>query len=488
MASGALGGAAVVAAARRIRGPLAPVAATPPDAKPPVPDGWWPKITAGFKRWWRPVLAVIGILAAAFFFVVSRQVLATVEKPSWPPPANAISAAGAQLATERFVARSDVSPADVGVPFAWSTAATIDPWPEGKNFFPRIFADIERARSSVHILMFGWREGKVGTELTDLLLGKLKEGVEVRIILDSQGTKPYGPTKPMFTELADAGAQIVVNDVFPPDKDGLYPNHQKLDWSQDDVGRADHRKLYVIDGKVAWIGGAGVEDHFENGQFHDVMVRVTGSVVRQAQALFLMAFHAHDGPLPDDLSKYFPPQPDRGRIPIAILQTVPGGFTSADQAISNLIDHARRRLDLMNPYFTDSAMIQRVIAAAKRGVKVRIVVSQSSNNPQASYALKFHYSDLLHAGVQIWEYPGAVVHAKLVVADDTVVFGTVNFDAWSLYRNYEVAMMARSAAVADLFESRVFDPDIARSVAGTPPGGIESWAKEWFWDKLAYFL
>jgi cardiolipin synthase len=487
VASAVLGVAALFAAVERIRG-AAPVFAAPPKGPSPAKNGWRPTTAAAFKRWWRPGLALIGILAAAFFFFVSRQVLAIVEKPSWPPPANAVTAAGAQLATERFVARSDVSPADVDIPFAWSTAATIEPWPEGKNFFPRIFADIENARSSVHILMFGWREGKVGTQLTDLLLRKLKQGVEVRIILDSQGTKPYGPTKPMFTELADAGAKIVVNDVFPPDKDGLYPDHQKLDWSQDDVGRADHRKLYVIDGKVAWIGGAGVEDHFENGQFHDVMVRVTGNVVRQAQALFLMSFHAHDGPLPPDLTKYFPTQPDPGRIPIAILQTVPGGFTSADQAISELIDHARTRLDLMNPYFTDSAMIQRVIAAAKRGVKVRIVVSQTSNNPQASYALKYHYSDLLHAGVQIWEYPGAVVHVKLVVADNTVVFGTVNFDAWSLYRNYEVAMMARSAAVADLFESRLVDPDIARSVPGKPPGGIVSWAKEWLWDKLAYFL
>ena len=262
----------------------------------------------------------------------------------------------------------------------------------------------------------------------------------------------------MFTRLADAGAQIVVNDTFPLDEDGLYPNQRKLDWTQDDVGRADHRKLYVIDGNVAWIGGAGVEDHFENGGFHDVMVRVTGNVVRQAQALFLMSFRGHGGPLPADLSKYFPKQPEAGRIPIALLQVVPGGFMSATQAIRQLIDHARTRLDIMNPYFTDADMIQRVIAAAKRGVKVRIVVSEKSNNTQATAALKHHYDALIDAGAKIYEYPGAVVHAKVVVADNTVVFGTVNFDAWALYRNYEVAMMARSAAVANLFEERVFTP------------------------------
>jgi cardiolipin synthase len=425
---------------------------------------------------------------AGFFYVVYQQVLMIEQKPSWPPTATAITAAGAQRATERFVSRSDPKPADVGMPYAWSTAATIEPWPEGKNFFPRIFADIEHAHSSIHILMFGWREGEIGTKLADLLVQKMKQGVEVRIIVDSQGSQVFGPAGPMFTRLADAGAQIVVNDLLPWDEDGLYPNHRTFDRSQDDIGHADHRKLYVIDGTVAWTGGAGIEDHFANGKFHDVMVRVTGNVVRQAQALFLMSFRAHGGSLPVDLSKYFPVQPKAGTIPIALLQVTPDGFQSATQAIRALIDHAKTRLDIMNPYFTDADMIQRVLAAAKRGVKVRIVVSQTSNNPQATAAFKDHYGTLIHAGAEIWEYPGAVVHAKLVVADNTVVFGTVNFDAWALYRNYEVAMMARSAATAALFEERVFVPDIARSHPGTPPSGLGTRLQDFLWDKLAYFL
>jgi len=440
------------------------------------------------RRRWRVLLAIVGLLAAAFFYVVYRQVLTITQRPSWPPTASAITAAGAQAATERFAARSDPKPADVGMPYAWSTAATIDPWPEGRNFFPRISADIERAHSSVHILMFGWREGQIGTKLADLLIEKMKQGVEVRIIVDGQGSQVFGPAGPMFTRIADAGAQIVVNDLLPWDKDGLYPDHRQFDWTQDDVGHADHRKLYVIDGTVVWIGGAGIEDHFANGKFHDVMVRVTGNVVRQAQALFLMSFRGHGGPPPTDLSKYFPVQPVAGTVPVALLQVVPGGFQSATQAIRELIDDATTRLDIMNPYFTDADIIQRVTAAAKRGVKVRIVASEKSNNKQATEAFKRHYSALIDAGAQIWEYPGAVVHAKLVVADDTVVFGTVNFDAWALYRNYEVAMMARSPAAATLFEQRVFGPDIARSHPGKPPTGIGARIGGWVWDHLAYFL
>ena len=82
-----------------------------------------------------------------------------------------------------------------------------------------------------------------------------------RVIVDAFGSRPNGEAREMFTGLAEAGAQIVVNDVLPLDRDGLYPDDRQLDWRQDEVGRADHRKLYVIDGKVAWTGGAGTSGH-----------------------------------------------------------------------------------------------------------------------------------------------------------------------------------------------------------------------------------
>ena len=254
------------------------------------------------------------------------------------------------------------------------------------------------------------------------------------------------------------------------------------------MGRADHRKLYVVDGEVAWTGGAGIEDHFENGGFHDVMVRVTGDVVRQARAAFLTSFRGHGGPLPDDLDPYFPAPAEHGEIPVALTQVIPGGFVAASQAIREQIDGARRRLDVMNPYLTDRDMLERILAAARRGVRVRLVVSETSNNAQASAALRHRYRDLLAAGVEIWERPGTVVHAKVVVADDTVSFGTVNLDSWALYRNSEIAIIARSADTAAAFEQRLFDPDIACSRRGKPPSGVGESLESWLWDKLTYFL
>jgi cardiolipin synthase A/B len=440
------------------------------------------------RRRLRDALGILGLLIVGLLVLVFQQVLGITHSPSWPPPPGAVTPSGAEAATEVFAARAGTRPNDAAFDFAWSNAATIEPWVEGKTFFPRIFADVEAARSSVHILMFGWREGEVGKEMAALLEQKLADGVEVRVLVDGYGSRAFGEAEEMFTGLAAAGAQIVVNDVFPVDRDGLYPDDRKLDWRQDEVGRADHRKLYVLDGAVAWTGGAGIEDHFENGGFHDVMVRVTGDVVRQAQAAFLTSFLAHGGLLQDDLARYFPPPANPGSTPIALAQVIPGGFVAAPQAIREQIDGARRRLDLMNAYVTDRDVVERVIAAARRGVDVRLVVSETSNNTQASAALRHRYDDLIEAGVEIWELPGTVVHAKVVVADDVVSFGTVNLDSWALYRNSEIAMIARSPAAAALFEERLFEPDIARSKRGERPSDKSERFESWLWDKLAYFL
>jgi cardiolipin synthase len=419
------------------------------------------------RRW----SLVMGGLAGAALWAVHRRVLGITQRPSWPPPPDAVTPADAQVATQAFTAQARPRTRDATLDFAWSTAATIEPWAEGVNFFPRIFADVEAARSSVHILMFGWREGEVGMRMAALLERKLADGVEVRVIVDGLGSRPYGKAREMFTRLAAAGAQIVVNDMFIPDRDGLFPDDQQLDWRWDEAGRADHRKLYVVDGATAWTGGAGIEDHFQDGGFHDVMVRVTGDVVRQAQAAFLTSYHGHGGPLPADLPALFPEPAERGSTPVALAQVIPGGFVAASQAIREQIDGARERLDVMNPYLTDRDIIERILAAARRGVKVRVVVSEKSNNPQATAALRHRYTDLLSAGAEVWELPGTVVHAKVVIADDVVSFGTVNLDAWALYRNSEIMMIARSPDAAALLNERLFEPDIARSKRGQPPSG-----------------
>ena len=335
--------------------------------------------------------------------------------------------------------------------------------------------------------MFGWREGEVGMRMAALLERKLSEGVEVRVIVDGLGSRPYMQARGMFTRLAAAGAEIVVNDVLPPERVGLFPAGRPV-WRLDQLGRADHRKLYVIDGHVAWTGGAGIEDHFNDGRFHDLMVRVTGDVVRQAQAAFLTSFRGHGGPLPADLSPHFPAPREPGSTPIALAQVIPGGFVAATQAIREQIDEARERLDVMNPYLTDPDTIEQLLAAARRGVKVRLVVSENSNSHAATAALKHRYADLDAAGVEVWEVPNTVVHAKVVIADDIVSFGTLNHDAWALYRNSELLMIARSPRPRSSCGSDSSSPTSPAPARRPARRARANASPSWLSDKLTYYL
>jgi cardiolipin synthase A/B len=218
------------------------------------------------------------------------------------------------------------------------------------------------------------------------------------------------------------------------------------------------------------------------------MVRVTGDVVRQAQAAFLTSFRGYGGPLPADLSPRFPAPPDPGSTPIALAQVIPGGFVAASQAVWEQIDGARERLDVMNPYLTDAHSIERLLAAAQRGVEVRVVVSENSNNYAATAALKHRYAELAAAGIGVWELPNTVVHAKVVIADDVVSFGTLNHDAWALYRNSELIMITKSPQAAALVRERLVEPDIARSKRGDPPSRTRERLAGWLGDKVTYYL
>src|SRR5207342_3005440 len=174
----------------------------------------------------RVVRKALALLLGAFtlvFVVAYRRVLGVTQRPSWPPPSDAVTPVDAQAATEAFVAQSGARPHDAALPFAWSTAATIEPWAEGVNFFPKIFADVEAAESSVHILMFGWREGEVGKRMAAVLERKLAEGVEVRVIVDGFGSRPYKQAREIFSGLATAGAHIVVEAVCSSEVAALFP-------------------------------------------------------------------------------------------------------------------------------------------------------------------------------------------------------------------------------------------------------------------------
>ncbi len=436
----------------------------------------------GRRAWWWTWRLLLIVLFLGWFFVLRIE-----ERASWPPPADAVTAAQAERATADFLERDDVAIPDLAIPLAPSTAATVDLFSGGQQFFPPMIDDMAAAESSIHILMFTMTPGDVSGRIVPVLEERVRAGVEVRMIVDRYGAKVTGKSEAMFRELENAGVEIVVNDIFPIDRDGAWPDGT-IDWWQDEVGNADHRKMVVIDGKITWIGGAGFEDQFQDGRYHDAYARVTGDVVRQAQLVFLTSYHVLGGASPaGDLERYFPPPADPGSIHMTLLHNVPGGYLPGTQAIREVVEGAEERLEILNPYLTDPGMLDRVVAAAERGVDVTVVVPGNSNNPPAADALTHEYGRLFDAGVQVHEYE-TIIHSKVIVADDSVVIGTINLDAWALYRNNEVALLIEDPLVADAAERVLVDDALSRSVPAEEAEGRWDRLRGWFWDKLVYVL
>jgi cardiolipin synthase len=442
-----------------------------------------------WRRRIRRFLVSLLVVILVLYLIVWWVSLRIIENPSWPPPADAVAPAQAQAVTEAFARKGDARRDDVDIAYAPTTAANPQLYLDGTEFFPAMLEDIANARNSIHMQMFGMTPGYIPQQFVDALSARAEEGVEVRLIVDGYGAKVNEQSEPLFDQLRESGVEVVVNHEFPLDRDGLLGS-QAIDWRQDEVGQADHRKTMVVDGIVGWVGGGGLEDHFNGGSFHDVFVRVEGNIVLQMQAVFLTSFHAFGGPVASgegDLAAYFPEQRDPGTIRVTLLQNIPGGFVAGTQASRQIIRNATTRLDVMNPYFTDPGIIDLIVDAANRGVHVRLLVSERSNNAPADAALKHQYGRMLDAGIEIWEYP-ATMHAKVTVADDDVIIGTINYDAWALYRNLEIALLFEDAAVADTTVQQFIEPDIAQSRPGEEPTGFGNRFRGWFWDKFTYFL
>lgn len=442
---------------------------------------------------WRHWLARAGrwllVILVVTYSLVWWFSLRIEQRPVWPPPPNAIAAADSSLAVADYAGDDSPSLDDLGIPLAQSTLTSPEFFLDGTTFFPAMLDDIRGASSSVHMQMFGFLPGDVGNEFADAFIERANAGVEVRLIVDDYGSRVDGKSEALFARMREAGVQIVSNNVFPLDRDGLV-GERSIDWRHDELGQVDHRKTMVVDGRIGWIGGGGLEDHFRDGSFTDVFFRFEGDAVQQMQLVFLTSFATFGGPVTSDpsaLATYFPTQADPGTIPVWITQNLTDGYLAATQASRDVIRSATTRLDVMNPYFTDPGVIEDIIAAAKRGVAVRIVVSQGSNVSQAQQALQHSYPDLLDAGVEIWEHPGTM-HAKVTIADDQLVVGTVNYDAWGLYRNLEIAAIVEDQAVADEAVAALIEPSIAKSQAATADFSWYESARNWVWAQLSYFI
>ena len=386
---------------------------------------------------------------------------------------------GLRRHAERLVVRP-VGLADLALAFEESSASSVEVLVSGESFYPPMLADIAAATSSVHINQFGFRPGNVGGAFADALITKAAEGIGVRLVVDRQGTDPDRGSRDFYRRLLGAGVEVgVVRAAQPRASIGLLGAGGAVRWNPHQIGHIDHRKVVVVDGRVGWVGGAGIEDHFQDGRFHDLFLRLTGPVVSQLQLVFLASFRWLGGDVEaaklDDL---FPGHDDVHRgVPAVVLHNAPGRYRPITAAIARMLDTAREKLDVVNPYVTDLGMIRRIAAAARRGVETRLFVPAEANNWACAAAQQFHHKALLGAGVRILEYP-TMLHAKAFVRDgEEVLAGTCNLEAWSLRRFFEIDVLVRSRDLAAQFDERFSVPAEAVSRPGRALTGFRARSK-----------
>jgi cardiolipin synthase len=374
--------------------------------------------------------------------------------------------------------------------FAPAVATSWELLIDGPAIFPRMLADIEAATSDVHILIFGFKDGEIGGRMRDLLVSKAGEGLGVRILTEASYSQPGRGSKDFYRTMTDGGVQVVANQGAFLDLDGLL-GQRRVDWRFDDLTHFDHRKVVVIDGRVAYVGGPGIEDHYADETFHDVMIRLEGPIVAQLQAIFLLSWQFQGGPLPaapGELDRFFPETPDGAGLGLEILLNNPGEkHLPIATAFRAAVAGAERRLYVVNPYLADRGILRGLVDAARRGVDVRVIVPADPRSLPASAAVRHWFKDLVEAGATVREHP-QMAHAKVVLADDTVLLGTANLDALSLRQNWELQLRADDAAFADHVAAELFDKDVALGAPGRVPTGRKERAVNAFWSRVSPVL
>ncbi len=429
----------------------------------------------------RRALASAALATAATTIV--RRGLRKSRVVAYPPGPDAITDDIVQDVAVELAALARVGRDDRVLSFAPSVATSVVPYLHGRHYFPPMLEAIEGATSSVHLLIYGFQPGEIGTTFRDALVARVAAGVEIRLAVDAIGSQIDFNSKALFADLVASGVSVVANDGIVPDRDGTLGSRH-LDWHLDDFLHFEHRKMLIVDGRIAFVGGTGIEDHYTDERFYDAMVRVTGPVVGQLQALFVAAYRYQGGVLPTDegaLAHLFP-APDAGPMAArtTVLDNVPGeGHHPISDAIEQALEAATEQIDIVNPYISNRAILVRLLDAAERGVAVRIVAPGKPTPPYPAAAFRHHYARLLGAGAQILLHP-QMAHAKVLRIDHRVFIGGCNLDDLSLFRNNELDLLFEDDAVAALVEAEVFAPLVAMSVPATVPTS----ARERAWNQV----
>lgn len=351
---------------------------------------------------------------------------------------------------------------------------------ENRRFFEALIEEIRAARRSVHFETFLWKEGRLGSRLAEAMAERARAGVPVRLLLDATGTREMG--KEVEKRLLDAGCLLRKFHRFHLANLGV-------------INERDHRKLAIIDGRVAFVGGHCIVDEWESapgteGHVTDVSVRLRGPIVHALQSAFSENWVGRTGELFMG-EAFFPPLERAGEIAIHAAFVKPEGSAPAVKILHHAaICCAKRRIRIQNPYFLpEPAAIDAMGEAVSRGVDVRVLMpsTSGSDNPMVQHAGHRNFEKLLRCGVRLIEYPHALLHQKIMTIDGAwCAIGSANFDDRSFEINDEITIAFVDEGVAGQFDA-IFD----RYAADGSDIELERWRRRSVAHKLvdqAYYM
>jgi cardiolipin synthase A/B len=323
----------------------------------------------------------------------------------------------------------------------------------GEETFPRLWADLRGAQQSITIQMYYANAGHVADTLAAILRERAEAGVAVYLLYDAFGSSLPDP---YLRQLRSAGVRAVA----------FRPLRLANLWV---VQNRAHVRGIVVDGRLGWTGGFGIDDKWlgsghRRGEWRETNVRFKGPSVRQLQAAFVAAWSEATGEL---LSGRTSLETFEGGVSKAgLLYTAPTlGSTPAERYLALSIAGARERLYITNAYFApDKNFVALLVGAARNGVDVRILVGGPSTDVRAArLAAHARYEALLEAGARVYEYLPTTLHAKTFVVDGLwVSVGTMNFDNRSLALNDETTLMVLDATAGRRMEE-VFLDDLSHA-------------------------
>jgi len=319
-------------------------------------------------------------------------------------------------------------------------------------FFDALLEDILAARHTINFETFLWKEGRIGQRTADALSKQARAGVKVRLVLDAVGCKEMG--EGARAQLRDAGCELAIYHPRTLKNIGV-------------VAERDHRKLTILDGHTAWVGGHCIVDEWlgeaqDRHHVRDLSVRLRGPVVHAVQSVFSENWVEVTGRLFVG-DEYFPPLQPAGEVEAHIASMKPEGSAPAVKILHHaVICCARERLWIQNPYFIpEPDAIDAFAQAVERGVDVRIMVPSAdvSDMPIVQHAAHRNFQQLLDSGVRIFEYGRTLLHQKVMTVDGVwCAVGSSNFDDRSFETNDEITVGFHDRALARRLEE-IFEED-----------------------------